>query len=232
MDIRKHVAIFGDSIFKGMQFDPDKKQYRIINNIDIKGICEAFSIAVKNYSKVGCTIERGFDRLKKRLDTEEPCDAVIMDYGGNDCDFNWHEISEAPDAEHHPKTPIDRFTQIYSEIIETLRSRGIVPVLTTLPPIDPQRFFNWHCRDLNKEHIIKWLGEVTTIYRFQENYSRVVEKIAKETGALLVDLRGAFLKHRRIEHMLCEDGTHPNTEGQKVITDVFMRFAGQRLAMA
>jgi len=232
MDIIKHVAVFGDSIFKGMQLDPDRKQYRIMNNIDIKGISEKFSIAVNNYSKVGCTIERGFERLKKRLETDEPCDTVIMDYGGNDCDFNWREISENPDAEHLPKTPIDRFTQIYREIIETLRSRGIVPVLSTLPPIDPQRFFHWHCRDLNKDNILKWLGEVTTIYRFQENYSRVVEKIAEDTGSLLVDLRGAFLKHRRIEHMLCEDGTHPNTEGQKVITEVFMSFAKQRLILA
>ena len=232
MDIIRHVAVFGDSIFKGMQLDPEKRQYRIINNIDIKGICDRFSIAVSNYSKVGCTIERGYERLKQRLEKDEPCDTVIMDYGGNDCDFNWREISENPDSEHKPKTPLDVFIQIYKEIIEMLRRRDIVPVLTTLPPIDPQRFFNWHCRDLCRDNVLKWLGEITTIYRFQENYSRAVETIAKETGTLLVDLRGAFLKHRRIEHMLCLDGTHPNTEGQKVITDAFMGFAHQRLALA
>lgn len=232
MDIKKHIAIFGDSIFKGMQLDPERKQYRIINNIDIEGIGEKHSIEINNYSKVGCTIERGFAMLKKRLETGEPCDVVIMDYGGNDCDFKWREISDDPDAEHLPNTPIDKFAQLYREIIETLRSRGIVPVLSTLPPIDPQRFFNWNFRELNKDNILRWLGEVTTIYRFQENYSRTVEKIAKETGALLVDLRGAFLKHRRIEHMLCEDGMHPNTEGQKIITETFMGFANQRLAFA
>ncbi len=232
MNIRKHIAVFGDSIFKGMQLDPVRKQYRIMNNIDIRGIGEANSIAINNFSKVGCTIERGFDMLKRRLGTSEPCDAVVMDYGGNDCDFLWPEISENPDKEHEPKTPLDRFSAVYTEIIETLRSRGIVPILTTLPPIDPQRFFNWNFRELNRENILRWLGEVTTIYRFQENYSRTVEKIARDTGALLVDLRGAFLSHRRIEHMLCEDGMHPNTEGQKIITETFMRFAKQRMAMA
>ena len=232
MDIIRNVAVFGDSIFKGMQLDPEKRHYRIINNIDIKGICDRFSIAVSNYSKVGCTIGRGFEMLKKRLESGEKCDTVIMDYGGNDCDFNWREISENPDAEHQPKTPLDRFVQLYREIIDTLKARGIVPVLSTLPPIDPQRFFNWHCRELNRDNILGWLGEVTTIYRFQESYSRAVETIAKETGALLVDLRGAFLKHRRIEHMLCLDGTHPNTEGQKVITEAFMCFAHKRLVLA
>ena len=34
-----------------------------------------------------------------------------------------------------------------------------------------------------------------------------------------------FLKERRIEHLLCEDGVHPNTEGQRVITQAFLEFA-------
>ena len=73
--------------------------------------------------------------------------------------------------------------------------------------------------------MLKWLGSVNAIYRVQEHYSRLVEKIAAETNTLIVDLRGAFLKHRRIEGFLCEDGTHPNTEGQKIITEAFLDFA-------
>jgi lysophospholipase L1-like esterase len=110
-------------------------------------------------------------------------------------------------------------------MIAILKEKGIVPVLTTLPPLDPQRFFDWFCKGLNAENVLKWLGNVGTIYRQQEKYSRTVEKIALETGAYLVDLRGAFLAHKRIDHLLCADGTHPNTEGQKVITAAFLDFA-------
>jgi lysophospholipase L1-like esterase len=72
---------------------------------------------------------------------------------------------------------------------------------------------------------LKWLGSVNTIYRYQEYYSRAVEQLSAATGALLVDLRGAFLELRRIDRLLCEDGTHPNTEGQKIIMSAFSSFA-------
>jgi lysophospholipase L1-like esterase len=73
---------------------------------------------------------------------------------------------------------------------------------------------------------------VNTIYRYQENYSRAIEKIAKEAEVDCIDLRGAFLSNRRIDDLLCEDGIHPNTNGQKVIEGAFMAFAEKRLAHA
>jgi len=147
-----------------------------------------------------------------------------MDYGGNDSDFKWKEIAECPEDEHLPNTPLDVFVDTYHKIIRMLKEKGIRPILTTLPPLSAQKFFHWFCKGLNKENILKWLGSVEAIYRWQENYSRAVEKIAVATNTLLVDLRGAFLKHRRIENLLCEDGTHPNTEGQKIITQAFLDF--------
>jgi lysophospholipase L1-like esterase len=182
-------------------------------------------LEIRNFSRLGCTISQGIALIEKRLKKEEPlCDAVIIDYGGNDCDFKWQEIADCPDGEHLPNTPIDGFVNMYHKIIRMLNEKRIRPILTTLPPLYAQKFFDWFCKGLNKENVLKWLGSVETIYRWQEYYSRTVEKIAAETNTLLVDVRGAFLKHRRIEHLLCEDGTHPNTEGQKIITQAFLEF--------
>ncbi|MCL2695729.1 MAG: hypothetical protein FWE69_05330 [Clostridiales bacterium] len=96
--------------------------------------------------------------------------------------------------------------------------------MTTLPPLDAQRFFDWFCNGLNRANVLKWLESVETIYRWQEHYSRTVEKIAAETNTLLVDVRGAFLEHGRLKRFLCKDGAHPNTEGQKIITGAFLEF--------
>ncbi|MDR0905865.1 MAG: SGNH/GDSL hydrolase family protein [Oscillospiraceae bacterium] len=226
MDIIKKIAVFGDSIFKGMQLDSNR-HYRIINDIDTDALSLRHSLIINNYAKIGSTITKGLEILQKRLDGGEHYDVAVMDYGGNDCDFIWAEVAESPDAEHFAKTPLDTFIASYHRMIATLRERGIRPILATLPPIDPQKFFDWNCRDLNKANVLKWLGEVTTIYRFQEMYSRTVERIAADTSCLLVDLRGAFLAHRRIDGLLCEDGTHPNSAGQRVITEAFDRFAAQ-----
>lgn len=225
MSIQKKVEVFGDSILKGIQLNPENMRYHVNNNIDIELIEKKHLLSISNFSKFGCTVTKGFALLEKRLKGSEPfCDAIIMDFGGNDCDFNWKAISECPDGEHFPHTPLDVFVDTYHKIIALLGKNGIRPIMTTLPPLDAHKFFNWFCKGLDKTNVLKWLGDVHRIYRWQERYSRAIEKIAAETNTLLVDLRGAFLVHRRLEHLLCEDGTHPNTEGQKIITKTLLEF--------
>ena len=226
MELHRNVDVFGDSILKGIQLDDESKRYHVDNNIDVDMLEEKFLLNIRNFSKFGCTISKAFTILEKRLNSGKlKCDAIVLNLGGNDCDFDWKAVSEHPEDEHQPNTPLDVFADTYRKIIEFLKDNGIRPIITTLPPLDAQKFFNWFCGGLEKKaNVLKWLGGVESIYRWQENYSRTIEKIAEETGTLLVDLRGAFLKHRKLEHLLCEDGTHPNTEGQRVITQGFLEF--------
>ncbi len=219
------IGVFGDSILEGIQINPINKKYYVNNNIDTATLIKKYPIQIQNYSRFGCTVKKGSDILKKRLEKDLGCDVIVMDYGGNDCDFNWKAISDNPSARHLPNTPIDIFTEIYCGIIDTLKKKDIIPILTTLPPLEPQRFFDWFCKDLNKKNILTWLGDIRTIYNHQESYSKAIEKIALETQAPLIDLRGAFLKTGNVEDLLCEDGTHPNTSGQKVIESSFSDFA-------
>ncbi|MCL2055922.1 MAG: SGNH/GDSL hydrolase family protein [Oscillospiraceae bacterium] len=224
MKIIRKIEVFGDSILKGIQVNPQSKRYHINNNIDIGMLSDAFSLCITNHSKFGCTVTKGKAMLDKFLSETKGCTAILMDYGGNDCDFKWQSISENPDAAHEPNTPIGKFTAIYTELIKKISDKGIRPIVANLPPLEPQRYFDWLSKGLNKENILRWLEGVNTIYRYQENYSRTVEEIAENTGAMLVDLRGVFLKHRHIGRYLCEDGIHPNTEGQSLITQELARF--------
>ncbi len=219
-----NIGLYGDSILKGIQINPVNKKYYVNNNIDLEMLSEKYSIQIKNYSSFGCTVTKGKNILKKTLETNIACDAIVMDYGGNDCDYNWKAISENPEGNYSPNTPIDLFMETYCDIIDALRKKDILPILTTLPPLQPQRFFDWFCRDLNKTNILMWLGDIKNIYYHQENYSKIIEKIALEKQVPLVDLRGEFLKLGDINVLLCEDGTHPNTLGQKVIASSFNNF--------
>lgn len=218
------VALFGDSILKGIQINPVNKKYYVNNNIDTEILSKKYPIQIQNYSSFGCTVKKGSDLLKKRLEKNIGCDVIIMDYGGNDCDYNWKAISENPAGNHAPNTPIELFYEIYCGVIDTLKKKNILPILTTLPPLEPQRFFDWFCGNLNKKNILMWLGDISKIYIHQESYSRVIEKIALETQVPLIDLRGAFLKAGNVKDLLCEDGTHPNTSGQKIIASTFDKF--------
>ena len=225
MNFIRKIEVFGDSILKGIQVSRKDKRYVVDNNIDVELLGRKFSLEINNRSRFGCTVTKCAALIDRFLQGSPDCRAVVMDLGGNDCDFAWDKISASPDAEHEPKTPVALFEETYRAVIAKLRARGITPILTTLPPIDPQRYFEWFSRGLNAENILRWLGDITSIYRFQEMYSRAAERIARITSAPLVDLRGAFLRHRRIENLLCEDGVHPSTEGQAVITSAFVKFA-------
>ncbi|MDR1539845.1 MAG: SGNH/GDSL hydrolase family protein [Clostridiales bacterium] len=228
MDTIRKVGVFGDSILKGIQLDSKTKKYCVKNCIDLEKIGEKHSVSIDNFSMFGCTIHKGSIMLQRRLE-KRAFDIVVLEYGGNDCDFNWKEISERPYDKHIPNTPLMVFIETYKNMINILRGKCIETIITTLPPLEPQRFFDWFCRDLNKDNILKWLGGVNTIYRFQEQYSHAIEYIAYETNTLLVDIRSAFLRNFRIDELLCEDGAHPNSYGHQVITDVFLNFSKTNL---
>ena len=230
MQLLRKIEVFGDSILKGIQLNPQSGRYCVDNNIDVDMLSSRFSLNIENRSKFGCTVKKGKELLFKYLDGKPDCSAVLMNYGGNDCDFDWKAISENPGAKHEPKTPIREFLKTYADMFRRVYDKGIRPVITNLPPLEPQRFFDWFCKGLDKEHILRWLDGVNTIYRYQEFYSHSIEELAKSAGIMLVDLRGAFLRETRIGRFLCEDGIHPNTEGQRLITQELARFCSMALA--
>ena len=228
METIKKAAIFGDSILKGIQLDSDTKKYVVKNCIDLDKIGNKHLVSIDNFSMFGCTINKGNMMLQRRL-ANRSFDIVVLEYGGNDCDFNWQAVAERPCDTHIPNTSLTTFIDTYLKMIHWLKEKCIEPIVTTLPPLEPQRFFDWFCKGLNKDNILQWLGSVNAIYRWQEKYSRAIEYIAYKTDTLLIDIRGAFLKHFRIDELLCEDGTHPNSKGQSIITEAFLNFSRENL---
>ena len=235
MEQCRQVTLLGDSILKGIQVDLGSRRYHSQNEMNVGALESEFQLSIRNDAHFGATVRKGSRLLDRILERKLPCDLLVMDFGGNDCDFRWKEIAENPDGEHQPNVPLPEFVEQYREMIRRIRSHGIRPILTNLPPLDSGRFFNWWCWDLDREAVLRWLGDVGNIYAWQERYSRAVERLAREENVPLVDVRGAFLDHGHLEQTLCADGTHPNTLGQGLITRAFqdfgrsLRLAGQRI---
>ena len=228
----RRILILGDSILKGIQVEPETQKYCTKNEIGFAEIGRRFGFEVQNRSHFGYTVEKGARMIEKLLGQEKPCDVLVMDFGGNDCDHNWAEIAADPAGDHRPHIPLPDFEQAYRTLLRKVKEKGILPVLTTLPPLESQYFFNWWCRDLDKKRVMEWLGDVQNIYSHQENYSRRIERIAREEQVPLLDLRGAFLEYGRIQELICADGTHPNSKGQRLIAEAFSEFAGRQLQRA
>ena len=225
MSLIKKIQIFGDSLMKGVILDTASNHY-ITDASNVAKFGEQFALEINNRSRFGCTITKGSQIMNRELQKGVDCQVALLEYGGNDCDFNWEEVAAHPEHEHFPHTPLAVFEQTYCQMIETLRSYGIIPIVMSLPPIDSIKYFHWFCRKgLDQERILHWLGDVELIYRHQELYSLAATKVAMKMKTLYVDVRSAFLDRHNFKELLCDDGIHPSSKGQVLIRDVFTNFA-------
>lgn len=214
------VHVYGDSIFKGIVMDKTTGQYVPMPADDFQPMAETYRLDVVNKSKFGYTADRGWALLSRALAKQKPCDVLILEYGGNDCNHNWREVSDAPDAQHAPVTALETFRRTMLAMIDSLRKMQVLPVLVSLPPIHAQRFLDHvvsTTEGTSADRIVSWLGDVEMIYRYQELYSAAVTKLAYETGCPYIDLRSAFLDKHNYADLLCADGMHPNEEGHALI---------------
>ena len=221
----QNICILGDSIAKGVIFDAQRNRYAIAKENLGRQIAQVLGCSVTNLSKFGSTAADGLARFEKQKESLPECETVIMNFGGNDSDFLWQEISAAPDELHKPKTPIDVFEQTYLKLIERVKESGKTPILLNLPPVDHTRYFAWISRELNADNILKWLGGTSEfIYRWHEQYSISVQKIAQSAKVKLIDIRSAFLERRDYCDFLSADGIHPNEEGHALIVKTVMQY--------
>jgi len=222
------IHIYGDSILKGIVMDRATGQYVPMQEDDFQPLTDRYAVDIINKSKFGYTIDRGWALLSRALTKQKPCDILVLEYGGNDCNHNWRAVSDAPGEEHAPVTPLAAFRETMQQMIAALRGMQILPVLVSLPPIHAERYIDHIVATTEgtvKDRIVSWLGDVQMIYRFQELYSSAVTKLAYETGCPYVDLRAAFLDKHNYADLLCADGIHPNEAGHALIAQTFANAA-------
>jgi lysophospholipase L1-like esterase len=213
----KEIGIFGDSLSQGVILDPVKNTFKIIKESFAGLLKRASTGAINNFARFGCTIERGFEIVKKHIPDISNFDTTILEFGGNDSDFDWAAISQNPEIEHLPKTTPEKFEELYAQTIDIVRETGSKPVMLNLPPIDPFKYFKKITDALSAENILKWLGSIGVIYAHHELYNSIVTKLAAKEKIPLIDIRTAFLKQKNYSALLCEDGIHPNEMGHRVI---------------
>lgn len=222
-----NVVIYGDSVMKGTVLDANYRYHAVMDRY-LDRFRERFCVAAKNRSRFGSTVERGRRALEQDIADGLDCDYVLLEFGGNDCNFNWGEVSQNPAGQHFPLTPLDRFEQAYLAMLEQLRGLGIRPLLMTLPPIDAERYLAFLARNGNsRANILRWLGDVNMIYRYHETYSNTIAQIAAHTGVPLVDVRSYFLDKRSFLELICMDGLHPSPKGYELIAQAFEEFVAR-----
>lgn len=221
----EQIVIWGDSLLGGVVLSPNHKYAKLAQKSCVAAVERNLSVPIKNFARFGMTSEKGLHFMEKSL-APDLSGVAVIEFGGNDVDYNWNEIAQDPDSEHLPKVLPEAFARNMEEMVTLAKQHNLEPVMVTLPPIDSRRYFNWFSRSIEKkDNILKWLGDIDVIYRSQEFYSQIVEAIAKKLQVRLIDVRKAFLRQRCYQDFLCDDGIHPNERGHALMADVFLDYA-------
>ncbi len=215
------IGIFGDSISKGIVLDETTHHYGTLKKEINQWISPVASL--HNFSVMGSTIQKGLAIITRHTDQLADYQNVFLEFGGNDCDFDWQAVSERPQAHHEPHTPLKQFETLYTKAVRLIQEKKGNPILLTLPPLDPQRYFQWISRNLHANNILHFLGSTDTIYRWQEMYNMKVLLLAQKLRVPVVDIRSAFLAQHHYQSLLCEDGIHPNRKGHRFIYKIIMQ---------
>ena len=224
----KLVAL-GYSIIKGVlvQSEGERSRYSLADKSIVECCAEKLGGESLNLGKMGCTIEAGERILNRYLDKMSGAQYVLLEYGGNDSDYNWQEIAEAPEKEHFPRTRLEVFEQVYERVINKIKEMGAIPLVLSLPPMDAERyfaFFSQKWEDGFRANVMHWLGGSTnTIMSGHELYNLATMRIAQRTGAQWIDVTSGLLKGHNFRAYLCDDGIHPNERGQRVIAEAVLQ---------
>ena len=169
---------------------------------------------------MGATVSKGLSLVEHDAQRGLDADYALICYGGNDSDYDWAAIAADPEGDHQPHTKRETFRQTLDSILKVLYQQGVQPVLMSLPPIDPRRYLRFICRNgLDRNAIMRWLGDEDMIYRHQELYSDTVTELAYANGVPLIHVRQAFLADHHMNDLLSADGIHLTMDGYGKLFD-------------
>lgn len=211
------IALWGDSIGRGIDFDPGRGRYAVLRQGFARLLEERGILRIDNHARFGATVVEGL----ADFEAAGPIDSrhVAIQYAGNDCNMDWAAVSADPSPGHQAATPLGLFEQTLRRFVERVRQRGLLPLLVTSPPLSAQRFVDWVSQGLDRAAILRFLGDVQHVYRWQERYTLAVRRVAGQMRVQLFDLRDAFLAADDFPGVMGVDGMHPNAAGHLLIAE-------------
>ena len=112
---KKRITALGDSLTRGVVLNAENSRYSILDNSFINIIGDTLGLDITNYGKFGCTVDFGEKMIDRHASEISSSDYTLLEFGGNDCDFNWSRIADSPADEHLPKTILDSFKEKFGK---------------------------------------------------------------------------------------------------------------------
>lgn len=218
----KSILLFGDSFLKSITYNNEQKKHIIYKNNTLQTWANNKNISIQNMAMMGACIHHLLKKTSSLEQNTQTYDTVIIDVGGNDCDFNWDVVATIKSKKHKPKTDITTFEHQTIELINYFKSKNKLTFLLSLPPIDSKKYYNFITQkyDDPQKNIMFFLGDMNIIYRYHEAYNQVIYKIASQTNIQLIDIRKSLLLRNDYHELLADDGIHLNEKGYDIVHSI------------
>jgi lysophospholipase L1-like esterase len=213
-----YISCFGDSITRGVSYV--KGRLRIIKENYPAFLQQLFleepGTIIQNKGVFNDNSNLLIQRLQKDIINEIP-DIVLICIGGNDCNFKWDEVANAPDEKHKPIVQIQNYISNVKTIVNKIRDTGITPVIVTLPPLDPARYY----RSISNTYgtaISHWISSVGGIEHWHGLYNRSLNALIQQMNVVSIDVRSALKMAGNLRGYISDDGIHLTPEGYSVMS--------------
>ncbi|MCR4734120.1 MAG: SGNH/GDSL hydrolase family protein [Treponema sp.] len=221
----KSIVVFGDSILKGVVTNPESDRiFDVTENNSLALAQKELGFELDNRSIYGNIITKGQLKFNKWLEKGGKADICIIEFGGNDCDYDWAPISENPKAAHQAKVPLADYMRILDQMVKDCREHKITPLLMTMPALVADCWLETVSKGLSREKNLEFLdGDYGKLYRNHEIYNTHLLKYAYENKVQFVDMRLAILESPNYRNLMCKDGIHPNEAGYRLMADLWIK---------
>jgi len=222
------ICAFGDSVLKGTILESlNPLQYTLPSKTFTDIAAQTLGIQIDNYARFGSTLATGEKILLRHITAIPQYDYTLLKFGGNDCDYHWDAIAAEPERIHHPFTPLTEFMLKYEKLVNNIRLLGSYPIILSLTPVEPQKYFRHITRNLSesgRRNVLEWLGGTPNfISEWHEMYNIKLMALATQLGVPVIDITSPFYSKPAYGKMLCEDGIHPNLEGQQLMASALCK---------
>ncbi len=219
------ISAYGDSILKGAVTGTDSGHlFDIIEDSSLVLASKALGFDLNNQSVFGSIVSKTQRRLNRDIEKGIFSDLAIIESGGNDCDYDWTQVSSFPDEKHLPRTTLEDFIQKISEMVDVCRKNKITPLIMTMPPLVRDRWYNHILHGQDENAVLKILNDnPDRLYQNHELYNISLVEYAFKNSVQIVDMRKEMLLSENYRNLMCLDGIHPNEKGYKFMSEIWIR---------